>query len=113
MKKNTAYEVAEMTMEMIVEAMPEEKKKVLQNACYRNLLLTSWYGLGFSELKIYKEGYYFTAGGTRSSFAVFVKDDDGELSVIRKPKDSKLSFLWGFHWMNEMPKAIEKAIYED
>ena len=112
--KNTSWkrEVAEMTMEMIVEAMPDSKKNALKNACQRNNILTTYYGLGFSELSIYKEGYYWKAEGTRSNFAVFVKDDDGKLSVIRKPKDSKLSYLWGHSWLNEMPKAVEEEIYK-
>lgn len=104
-------EVAEMTVEMMFEVLPKEKKEVFENACHRNDILTTYYGLGFSELSIYKEGYYLKMDGTRSSFAVFVKDNDGELEVTRKPKDSKLSFLWGYHWMNEMPKACEAVLY--
>ena len=73
--------------------------------------MTTYYGLGFSTLSIYKEGYYLSMTGTRSSFAVFVRDNDGELSVARKPKDDKLSYLWGMQWLNEMPKAVEKVIY--
>ena len=104
---DTRKEIAEMTVEMMFDAMPESKKEVFRKACYRAALLTSYYGLGFSTLSIYKEGYYLTMEGCRSSFAVFVKDDDAELSVVRKPKDDKLSYLWGYHWMNEMPKAAE------
>lgn len=101
----TIKEVANMTVEMIFDAMPEEKKEVFRNACYRNLLLTSDYGLYFSQLTVYKEGFYWKADGTRSGFAVFAKDNDGELEIIRKPKEDKLHRLWGFQWMNEMPIA--------
>lgn len=105
----TRKEAAEMTIEMMFEQMPESKVEVLRNACYRNLLLTSSCMLGFSELIVYKEGFYWKAEGCRSSFAVFMKDNDGELTVCRKPKEEKLSYLWGFHWMNEMPEAAKKA----
>lgn len=110
--KNTKYaeEIAEMTVEMMVEAMPESKLQVFRNACCRSAILTSYYGLGFSTLTIYKEGYYLEMQGCRSGFAVFVKDMDGELEVTRKPKDSKLSRLWGWSWMNEMPKALENYL---
>lgn len=101
--RTDAEDIAFMTIDMIFEAMPEKKKEVFRNACYRNMLLTSTYILGFSELSVYKEGYYLTMTGTRSSFAVFVADNDGELVVKRKPQDSKLHYLWGMHWMNEMP----------
>lgn len=96
-------EIANMTVEMIFEAMPENKKEVFRNACIRNNILTSYYGLDFSELTVYKEGFYWSASGTRSGFAVFAKDNDGELDIIRKPKENKLHRLWGYMWMNEMP----------
>lgn len=102
-------ESAEKTIEFMFEQMPESKVKVLENACYRNMLLTSTFMLGFSELSVYKEGFYWKAEGCRSSFAVYMKDNDGELIVCRKPKEEKLSFLWGYHWMNEMPEAAAKA----
>lgn len=101
--RTEAEDIAFMTVDMIFDAMPEQKKEVFRNACYRNLLMTSTYMLGFSSLNVYKEGYYLTMEGTRSSFSVFMEDNDGELVLKRKPKDEKLHYLWGMSWMNEMP----------
>lgn len=83
------------TIELIFDAMPMEKRKVLENACIRNGLLTSWYGLEHWELTVYKEGFYIHGDGCRCSFSAWAKDDDGTLIFGRKPKESTLHMLWG------------------
>ena len=100
---NAMKKIANMTVEMIFEAMPESKKEVFRNACARNDILTTTYGLMFSTLTVYKEGFYIEMNGTRSRFAAFARDYDGELVIERKPKADKLNELWSFHWLNEMP----------
>jgi len=103
----TKREIAEMTVQMMFDVLPDSKKKVFENACYRNYLLTSWTGLGFSRLHIYKEGFYLEMDGTRSRFTVFTKDNDGELEVMKKPNEDKLHKIWEAQWLNEMPKAFQ------
>lgn len=71
------------------------KKEALENALYRNYLLTSEYDLPFIEMDVYIEGFYITLTGTRCKFSVFAKDNDGELEILtRKPNESKLRKLY-------------------
>lgn len=109
----TIREIAEMTAELMIGAMPGEKKRVFINACVRNDILTTYYGMGFSTLTIYKEGFYIEFSGCRCSFSCYMEDHDGELQLKRKPKESKLNKLWSFQWLNEMPKAFESVLYEE
>ena len=101
--RNEIKKVANMTVEMMFDAMPESKKRVFRAACNRNFDLTSCYILGFSTLTVYKEGWYISMRGTRSGFGCFMKDCDGEMKMMKKPKDEKLNKLWSFEWYNEMP----------
>ena len=78
----------------ILDSMPDDKKKVLVNACGRNNILTSAFVLEFGKLTTYKEGWYVELKGTRSGFKVWAFDNDGELVFGRKPNDSKLHKLW-------------------
>jgi len=78
----------------ILHEMPEEKKEVLKKALERNLILTSSYVLSGCTLTIYKEGWLVKLDGTRCSFSVFAKDNDGEFEFIRKPNESKLHKLY-------------------
>lgn len=81
----------------ILKAMPTEKKQQLHQACYRNYLLTSTYGLEFTDITIYNEGWYIVMKGTRVEFRVWAGDKDGEFVFGRKPKESKLHKIWGEH----------------
>lgn len=78
----------------IMNMLPDQKKKVLDNACTRNLNLTSTYGLENMTMTIYIEGFNLKFDGCRSSFNVFAKDNDGELEIVRKPAESKLHKLY-------------------
>ena len=79
----------------ILTAMPREKKIQLHNACYRNYLLTSTYGLEFTTITIYNEGWYVEMEGTRCGFRIWVGDNDGEFVFgKRKPKESTLHKIW-------------------
>lgn len=92
--------VADMTFEMVLKALPQEKLDVLDRACYRTFLLTSYYGMSRAELEIYKEGFYLSFEGCRSTFSVYVEDNDGELIVKRKPRNDKLHALWRWGFSN-------------
>lgn len=85
----------ELAFDIINGYLPEHKKKALDNALYRNLLLTSTRVLSWCKYTVYKEGWYFQFEGTRCSFSMYVKDNDGEYEVMRKPVDSKLHKLYG------------------
>lgn len=78
----------------MLKEMPEQKKNVLRNALIRNSILTSARTLENCTLTIYKEGYLIELEGTRCSFSVYAKDDDGELVFMRKPNKSKLHKLY-------------------
>ena len=89
MKKYNREIVAEM-----LEQMPEEKKIVLGKALYRNFLLTSAKVMSSCTLTVYKEGWLVRLDGTRCSFTVFAKDNDGEYVFMRKPAEKKLHKLY-------------------
>lgn len=78
----------------ILENLSDAKKVQLDNMLSRNAALTSSYSCSSGDLRIYKEGFYLTLEATRSSFSVWVYDDDGELIEGRKPSESKLHFLY-------------------
>jgi len=86
----------------MLHEMPETKKTVLVKALQRNLTLTSSWVLSSCTLTVYKEGWLVQLDGTRSSFSVFAKDNDGEFEFIRKPNENKLHKLYD-EWqsMNE------------
>ena len=87
----------------ILKEMPIEKHMVLSKALDRNEVLTSARVLAGCTLTIYKEGWLVKLDGTRCSFTVFAKDNDGEFEFIRKPNENKLHKLYE-EWpnMNEM-----------
>ena len=87
---------------MIMNEMPEQKKQQYKNACVRNGLLTSSYNLPWASIRVYKEGWYVEFEGTRSRFAVFAKDNDGEIEIIRKPNENKLHFIYADGGQNEL-----------
>lgn len=88
----------ELTMD-ILRQMPDSKKAVLGRALYRNQILTSAYVLSSCTLTVYKEGWLVQLEGTRASFSVFAKDNDGEFEFIRKPREEKLHKLYS-DWEN-------------
>lgn len=88
------HRVNEGLVEMMINEMPEAKKAVLRKALERNCILTSCWIMEHGDLTVYKEGFYLQLYGTRSSFAVYYKDEDGELVQMRKPAESKLTKLY-------------------
>lgn len=92
------YKVNRELVTQMLNEMPEEKKVVLGKALLRNFLLTSAKVLSSCTLTVYKEGFHIRLDGTRCSFSVYAKDNDGELEFCRKPAESKLRKLyedWG------------------
>ena len=85
--KLIGYKVNQEIIARILREMPESKKQALDNALYRNMLLTSASVLSSCTMTVYKEGWYLKFDGTRCSFSVFAKDNDGDLEFIRKPKE--------------------------
>lgn len=78
----------------ILMAMPEEKKRMLEKQMERTGYLTTYFGLDYQDVDVYKEGWYIKMDGCQSSFRIWVGDNDGEFVFgKRKPKDSKLSYL--------------------
>lgn len=78
----------------ILHMLPESKKNALANACRRNAMFTSSYGLENMTMTVYIEGFKLTLDGCRSSFSVYAKDNDGEFEITRKPAESKLHKLY-------------------
>jgi hypothetical protein len=110
-RSDTKQEIMQEIMQMIVDAMSEEKKEAFRNACARNAYFTSHYGMSRYTMSVYKQGYYFTCEGTRSGFSIWAWDRDGEIVIGRKPKKEKLDFLWGDSFLyGAMPKALEKIL---
>lgn len=86
----------------ILNLMPDQKKAVLSKALDRNFILTSARVLSSCTLVVYKEGWLVKLDGTRCSFSVFAKDNDGEFVFTRKPNESKLHKLYeDWESMNE------------
>ena len=77
----------------ILDSMPDEKKKVLVNACGRNCIFTSAFILEMGTITTYKEGWYVELEGVRSGFKVWAWDNDGVFVFGRKPVKSKLHEL--------------------
>lgn len=87
--------VTKSMAEDIIRKIPESKKKSLYNAFERTFMLTSTRILEDAQIDVYKEGFYLTLYGCRSSFSVFAVDYDGELVIInRKPNNSKLHYYY-------------------
>ena len=83
----------EFTMDML-KAMPKEKKDVLEKVLSFNLGLTSYFGINWQEVDVYKEGWYIRFTATRRKFNLWIRDNDGEFVFgERKPRPEKLSFL--------------------
>lgn len=96
MTNSTRTFLNDFTKDLLRE-MPEDKKQVLRNACYRNLILTSYYGLDNQSVRVYKEGWYIEMEGCRCRFAMWVGDNDGDFTYgNRKPREDKLSYLYSF-----------------
>lgn len=81
----------EITKEML-NNMSASKRTVLTKALDRNEILTSARVLASATLEIYKEGFYLKLSGTRASFNIYYKDNDGELEEMRKPKNLHLLY---------------------
>ena len=88
------YKVNQELVKQMLHDMPESKKATLRKALERNLILTSSYVLSGCTLTIYKEGFLVQLDGTRCSFSVYAKDDDGDLVFMRKPNESTLHKLY-------------------
>ena len=88
------YEVNKELVARMLDEMPPAKKESLRKSLTRNSMLTSYYGLSFGTLSVYKEGFYLEFSGTRCAFSVYAQDDDGELRFTRKPNDRNLSLLY-------------------
>ena len=77
----------DIAREIIKLVMEDNKRKItLEKALDRNFILTSSYNLEELTLEIYKEGFYLILEGTRCSYKVFARDNDGKLELIRKPR---------------------------
>ena len=88
------YKINIEIMRETLSTLPENRKEVFRKAIERNAILTSWYGMEFGTMTIYKEGFYMEFFGTRSRFAYWCFDNDGEFVHGRKPHESKLHMLY-------------------
>lgn len=100
----------EMIRDILV-GMPEAKMEALKNACSRNSYLTSYFGLEHGMFYVYKEGFRVELLGTRSSFSVYVKDNDGDLEYTRKPAESKLHPLYELWFCTDNVLDLYDLIY--
>ena len=78
----------------ILRKLPESKMTALRNACIRNEMMTSSYGLENATMTVYIEGFKLHLDGCRASFSVYAKDNDGEFEITRKPAENKLRKLY-------------------
>lgn len=86
----------DFTIEML-QGMPREKKKVLNNALNRTNYLTSYYGLSLQNVTVYKEGWYIDFEGCRAGFKMWIGDEDGTFVYgKKKPINSKLNRLHSY-----------------
>ena len=88
------YKTNHDLIKMILEDLPEDRKKVLTKALDRNFYLTSVWTLSWADLYVYEEGFYLELSGTRAKFSVWVYDNDGNFEYGRKPVDSKLHLIY-------------------
>ena len=87
-------EINRQIARQMLKGISNDKRCVLMNACNRNAILTSFYGLENATLAVYKEGFYLRLYGVRTEFKLWCFDNDGELIEGRKPKAKKLSPLY-------------------
>lgn len=108
MGRNEREAICREIVEMMFEAMTEEKRNAYKKACARNCYLTSHYGMSHYALHVYKEGWHFVCDGCRTHFSAWAFDNDGTVVIGRKPIESKLHYIWG-HTFSESPyDSIEK-----
>lgn len=82
------------TLWLLDELKSSSRWVKVENALDRNLILTSVRTLSLAEVYVYHEGFYLVLNGTRCRVATFFRDDDGELTICRKPHDNKLHLIW-------------------
>jgi hypothetical protein len=92
----------------MLEKMSAEKRNALTNACRRNALLTSFWGLENATLTVYKEGWYLELDGCRAHFAIWCSDNDGELVQGRKPAEKNLNKIYSQWDKTDMIVDLEK-----
>ena len=107
MKAETRKFNHNFTIEML-GSMPISKKQTLHNALNRNDILTTYYGLDYQTVTVYKEGWYIECEGCRSRFGIWVGDKDGSFEYgKKKPTESKLSKLYRYD-----PEITSDDFYE-
>ena len=83
----------DFTKEMLMQ-MPAEKKEQLHKAMQRGFYFTTYAGLDYQTVEVYKEGWYIILEGCQTAFKMWVGDDDGCFVYgKRKPNKNKLSLL--------------------
>lgn len=80
---------------VMLRGMPANKRRQLCEVLDANAYLTSFRGINYQVLHVYKEGWYIDFVATRRRFTVWVADNDGEFVFgFRKPRESKLHKLY-------------------
>lgn len=106
-QRRLAQDNIPFVVEIIEMVKADEKRNaVLEKALMRNFYLTSSYDLPHGKFTIYKEGWYLELSGTRCGYSVFVKDNDGEMELTRKPNADKLHKLYEVEY-NDMWRVYE------
>lgn len=97
----------DFTKEMLMQ-MPAEKKEQLHRAMQRGFYFTTYAGLDYQTVEVYKEGWYIILEGCQTAFKMWVGDDDGCFVYgKRKPNKNKLSLLHRYS-----PDLTEKDLYD-
>jgi len=105
--RNEREAICREIVEMMFDAMTEEKRTAYKNACARNCYLTSHYGMSSYNLTTYKEGWHFVCDGCRTHYSAWAYDNDGELIIGRKPNEEKLNMIWS-HTFSDNPIDLKK-----
>ena len=69
----------------IIQKLNDAQKIKLHNACERNCILTSEYGLENCDVYIFNEGYYICFSGCRCGYKIFYNTKTN--AFMQKPKN--------------------------
>ena len=87
----------QITLE-IIKVLPDDKLEKLIKVLDRNEALTSTWDISDVTITVYKQGWYIEFIATRSRYAVFAYDRDGDYEITdRKPHENKLDRIYSEH----------------
>lgn len=93
--------------------MPEKKVEQFVKALRIQFHLTSSTDFTWTTITVYKEGWYLESTGCRCSFALWMRDKDGEIVFEgRKPNENKLHRLYG-EYIDNISDLIDSETWNE